>query len=226
MPSTGWRWSILPTIRGLRTVASMKWTNSTAPRAHSARASEPLVCTMAISPMGIAERITPTTGTKLKTNTTTLSKSAVLDAQQGECDVNQRGIDQRDYALGQKRLADEIAELFQAGKEIVEQESQSAVLQAAEPRTEAGKIDRDEKAEQQDRRQLCRKPQQQPDQVFGPLANLAGNEVEIRFGVMPHKCRDGVVGPPLLGQFASLELLEGSVKSCLPGRIVGSNRRA
>ena len=58
-------------------------------------------------------------------------------------------------------------------------------------------------------------PSSSLDQVFGPLADLAGNEVEIRFGVMPHECRDGVVGPPLLGQFAPLELLEGSVKSCL-----------
>ena len=202
MPSTGWRWSILPTIRGLRTVASMKWTSNTAPRAQTAKASEPLVCTMAISRDGDRRKDHADHRHEAEDEHDHAQQERVLDAQQGEGDVNQRGIDQRDYALGQKRLADEIAELFQAGKEIVEQESQSAVLQAADPRTEAGEIDRDEKAEQQDRRQLCRKPQQQPDQLFGPLANLAGNEVEIRFGMMPHECRDGVVGPPLLGQFA------------------------
>ena len=43
MPSTGWICSILPTIRGLRTLASSKWTRSTAPMAQRANEQEPFV---------------------------------------------------------------------------------------------------------------------------------------------------------------------------------------
>ena len=81
------------------------------------------------------------------------------------------------------------------GKEIVEQESQAAVLEAADSRAEAGKIDRDEEAEQQHRCQLCRQPEEQLHQVFGPLADRAGKRVEVRFGVMPHEHRGGVAWP-------------------------------
>ena len=79
---------------------------------------------MAISPMGIAGKYHADHRHEAEDEHDHAQQERVLDAQQGQRDVNQRGIDQRDYALGQKRLADEIAELFQAGKEIVEEESQ------------------------------------------------------------------------------------------------------